>query len=791
MFIEYPNQRVPFSTKQKPEWYIPMYDYIIAKAIGERDIDAVKKRILAANGIIEDSEFKYLTAPINTSGVKIEMPGGIRDIDFINPVREKSISAYIQLPYHAQVKVNNPDVSLKRSMQLREAFEELMYKKFAEKIKTLTMNQQQGGNPPSAEDTDFMEFKKKFLAEWVDERAEQGQHILNTINSVNDFTSQRITAFNDYWSTEEFYTYRHIVGNDVITEIVPPQECFPVSNGEEYVEDYDAFVRIYPITYVDFMNKLPNLLNAEQFKILQQHIIRDTSGQFSMPYSIFKLLADGTFPNEEEHINDDKNVVLSNITGDFTMYHIVYKTEKEVKILKYLNAIGQECEMPVDSDYTVDPEIGDISVSTEYISEWHEGYRIGHDTEGISIKPKVGEVQRRDENNPRKIKLPYGGKDGILRGVFKNPIPTRLVPYLVYYKIIHLHIERTLAKYQSAIKFIPKNLLEGDEEMTRKEKVWFMKSDNMVLYDSTEVTPNEIAQGVLIKGDPDVANYIKTLMELRVSFKQEAYELGNMNDEMVGQGDPRGNVTNNNNNIAMARLGSILATRMFNKAWEKDHMANLEYSKVAFENRGSISYSTPGGEAEYHDIDPNQHNETMYGIVVSSADEDEKELKKYEDFAFNASQNGNLDVAFEAMQKDNVAGIRRIIRKLIETNKEFEQRKSQNEQANAAQSLQDAKDMKSAELQNNLDVANIKATNAIEVKNIEGDIEILKMGSTDMDKDGKDDGAEMMIKNAAMRLAERSQSFTEKKHADDMQMKTAKLNLDKKKVEVAAKKKTI
>jgi hypothetical protein len=532
------------------------------------------------------------------------------------------------------------------------------------------------------------------------------------------------------------------------------------------------------MTYVDFMNKLPDLFNKEEMDILKQHIQRHQDGYYHMPYSMLKLFAGGV--DATGQVEDKETFKLSDGKGEFNLYHMEWKSEREEKELTYLNPLGKECTMLVESDYVLDKSIGDVSLKSIWISEVLHGYKVGNDAhDGIYTKPKSNLVQRRDTNNPRRVKLTYGGKKGIMNDIFINPIPSRLVPYAVYYKIIYLHIERTLAKYQSAIKFIPKQLIETDADMSRKEKIWYMKADNMMFYDHTEITPMEVSQGVIIKGDPDIANYIQQLIELRISIKQEAWELANMNDEMVGQGDPRGNVTNNQANIAMARLGSVISTRVFNKMLLREHLANLEFSKIAFGDRKSGNFTNKQGDVVYYDIDPDLHNETDYGITMTDADADERMLKEYKEFAFNASQNGNLDIGFEAITDEDVPSIRKTIRKLIQLTKDLEEKKSA--EANQIQMEQIDRLDKMADKSNTSKetIATITTQGRIEEAMINADTAVLGINAKKEEGAEVDESIDNEIKTAAARIRERSQSLAESRANEASTMNAHRMKMDK------------
>ena len=184
-FSGLPKQRVSNSEKVSDKWYIPTYEYWISQATGSNDKGQTRECLEAANGIISDDTYKYVQNPLDANEDKLaNLPGIIRNVDFLTPIKEKNIGEYIELPYRFLVTVNNPDTILLRNEEVREEVVSILEQQLVNLLN-------KGGVETDVETRDIPdieEYTKKFMSEWFDDRAIQGQKILKLINNFNDST---------------------------------------------------------------------------------------------------------------------------------------------------------------------------------------------------------------------------------------------------------------------------------------------------------------------------------------------------------------------------------------------------------------------------------------------------------------------------------------------------------------------------------------------------------------------------------------------------------------------------
>ena len=687
MELLFPSQKTTMAEKKKANWYIPCCDYLIDRCIIMNNKIEVRRNMDAANGIIDQKTYDYVLHPLTQYDDSLHnLPGEIRDVDFITPIREKQIGEYIQLPYAFHVKTNDVDVVLERSEKYRKELTKLMQQAFINYA-----NQHEDTGVDSKPVPDISEFSKNFMQNYIDEKAIKGQERLNLLNDITDFETKRIQAFYYWWACEEFYTHRWIENGEVRTEVISPLDGFPLDNGEQFVEDMDGFVWRRRITFSQFIDDYRDKVRDEDFEIVEDLFRRyNNSEPLQFPVQMFeRRYQNDSLLNYYNTYSNYFGVRSDNPYSNFASpqflldcYKVCWKTLVPVKLLTYVNEFDKELEIEVPMEYKLDKEHGDKHVRTEWINTLMTMFRFGNRYCGVYTEPKEEVVVRRDIANPSKIKLPFGGKRGLLWGVFMNPVPKRILPYLALFRIYNLQIERNIAKYHGNIEIIPQALLNPDDTGTTKDKIYYMTADNRLFYDDEKVDINKVAQGVRVIGNDGLSDYLKTLYSIREGIKKDAWELAHMNDERMGNADTQGGKGNNEANTAKAKIGSTLMIKMFHEALRRDHIADLEFTKVAWINGKTGSYwDSNKNNYQYVTIDEAEGLDTYFGVFVKNSIDEDIKLQEFKKLAFNAAQNGDSELAAEAISADNVPQLMKYIKQHVEAEKKFKEQQAQQEQA--------------------------------------------------------------------------------------------------------------
>ena len=775
----FPDQHTPISEKLKPEWYRPTGDYLIAKGLYQKKLDTIKIWLDAANGIIDSNTIKYAISPlVSESGETFEYPGEIRETDLINVVREKNMGEYIELPYRFHVTVSNADAVEKRDMEVTQELLNLAQTTFITMMQEIQQKEQQAqidaqqGKTNSQFQTppipDFQKFANDFANQWLDERAIQGQHILELINNVNNFEVKRLQAFYYWWATEEFYTYREIINNEVYTQIIHPLEGFPLRNSELFVEDYDGFVIKKRITWEECVSKYRNKIPKEQLPYFNDLISRSSNGGAIRTNPMLlssQWMSSSDKAQYKNRVDSQVDVLLTDNSRTLNEYTYIWRTEHPIKyVTRDILMFGISQEIVADN-YKLGDDPNDIEIKEEWIEEVWIGKRIGESSIGLYLEPEPCTVQRYDKHRNRP-KLPVGGKQGILHGIAQNPVPARMIPYNIIDRLITLNIERSIAKYRDSITVIPQSMLNSDITGTYKEKMFYMKADGLLVYNDKSIDPQTVSNGFLIKSNTGLDNYFKNLIQIRDVYRRECLEIANMNPERMGDVDPSAGKSNTEQNIYRAKLGSLLSITMFNQALERDHNADLEFSKVAYAG-GKVGtyFDRVSGQNIIVNIDPDKHLDSDYGVFVRNTKLDDDKIKAYKQYAFNASQNGEFELAGAAIEADTLPELRQALKQINEARRQLEQDMANQKNESIKYAADTQKEITTTKNQLDMQKAELNSDTLIRVAEIN---KMYDLEASDIDKNQISDASERLTKFAM-----------EEAHHQD------KLNLEQQNIDIA------
>lgn len=669
MIATRPEQRVSIAAKMKESYYINNMAFYIGTAVNSNNKIATSENMEAANGIVPDSVYSYVLTPLSGEDSK-KLPGSIRDTDFITPIREKNIGEYIELPREFTVKVDDPNVTLLKNADVAKILKPVIEQAI---INAINKEQPEGQDSgvPSTSNVDVKEIADKALEEWIDERADNALQLVKAVNNDNDLESFILTAFNYWWGTEEVYIYLYIQNGGIFYEIINPMDGFTVDNGNDNVQDHEAFLIRRKLTIDRINDYYRDDLSKKDREYIDYLINNTNDGVYAIPVEVYqgiygrKLLGDD---NYEGNIN-------FSTSGAVTEHILFYKTEVKRDILIYTNELNEIQTKVIDEkEFEFNPELGHLALEKEWITETWKQVLIGDEESGIYLKPKPVDVQIYDERGANK--LPIYGKKGILRGIDINPIPKRIIPNLALHRIITLQIERQIAKFKGAIELIPQGMLKSGINASTKAAMFYRLADNTIIYDETKID-STTSQGYRIVGNDTVSNYIKTLIEFRDIIKAEAWDMANMNDGRYGNAAPSSTVTNNQQNIFNAKLGSVLSITTFNNILVKLYEAILAYAEHAYPNGRSGSLFNGDGTVAYYNMDSDTLTASKFGIHMTNSVIDGEKLKEYKSFAFAAGQHGEFQLATSALEGDSISGIRTNLNKYIKDKDEYEKQLEQ------------------------------------------------------------------------------------------------------------------
>jgi len=228
-------------------------------------------------------------------------------------------------------------------------------------------------------------------------------------------------------------------------------------------------------------------------------------------------------------------------------------------------------------------------------------------------------------------------------------------------------------------------MIQANKDGSTAASMFYKMADNTIIYDETKVDFNTVAQGYRLIGNDTASNFIRVLIEYRDTLKAEAWDMANMNDGRYGVAAPSSTVTNNQQNIFNAKLGSVLSITMFNNILVRLYTTILNYAEYAYPDGVSGSVFTREGDIKYFNLDSGVLTANKLGIYMTNAVLDFNKLKEYKDFAFSAGQGQDFGLANAAISGESISGIRLKVNEYLEKKEEYEKSVQEQEQAQIKQ----------------------------------------------------------------------------------------------------------
>ena len=243
--VEFPNQRVSHSVKNKPEWYANCCDFVIEAGVNAKDND-VEEKFSILHGNIPDKYYKKTLNPYNfTKDDYKRYPATMRNYDIIKGIVRRFVGEYIKSPHDFIVGANNPEVVFAKNAKLRQEVMKIAEQAIAQKIQQSYQEfLGQGGDPNQfnvQEQVDIEAFIKEFNENFIDEISAQGQDLLAVIDDITDSFVLYARAYFEFVTFGECYTYTDVDGENLIKRVVSCRDAFPVPNDSTFVKDYDMF----------------------------------------------------------------------------------------------------------------------------------------------------------------------------------------------------------------------------------------------------------------------------------------------------------------------------------------------------------------------------------------------------------------------------------------------------------------------------------------------------------------------------------------------------------------------
>ena len=738
--VNFPKQRVSASEKDKPAWYQNCIDYVIDAGLSFNDRTDTERKLQILHGNIPDEFYKKTLNPYNAENEKYKrFPATMRNYDIMSDIIRRYVSEYFKGIHEFIVGANNPEIVLKKNIKLKEeiaimaqqAFKQEFEKRWAE----MQQQAQQQGTPveqlnPQEAMPDPEQFLKDFEDNYIDDESKQGQDLLDYIRSITEDTLIYLSAFFNYCSLGECYTYSDIRGNTIHKENIPVLEAYPIPNSNFFIEDHDMFAHRMLMSYNQIIDMFDEVLSKEDREFLDRYYsttnASNTHTQFlySQYFEAFPAACEKFGEKERELFRNESVQIAADNNNLFEVWHVVWRGEARQGILTYVNEMGFTTTRVVEENYQLNPEAGDINIDWAYEPQVYEGYRIG--TRWTGVYP----IKARPIAYQRNGKLPYNGIMEVLPMFGKFSIIELITPFQIMRNIISYHREMVIAKNKMLILLLPESLIAGDEE----DKIYKMAADGtLIVNDEEDNTGQKMAQVRLLNAN--LGDYINQLSQLIEQIKMDARELVDMNMQRYGEIAQSAGSTTTQEAIARSSMGSVIIVAMFDEMRKHDYQRDLDFGKLAYVDGLQTTFFDDKHNRRYLSLDVNSYIMSEYGILVKNEQKELDKINQLRQWAFSAAQNGDLDMAIAAITGENVTQIKATVEKFMELKRKHETDMQQAEQMLKQEELQNKLAEIQAKGEEDRKTQELKYQYELQMKYLDVDMSLLAPGEESAARD--------------------------------------------------------
>lgn len=741
--LKFPQQKVSGAIKSKAEWYTNCIDYVIdtGLAMNDRTEDEIKLRIL--RGDIPNSFYKKTLNPYNATNEKYQrFPATMRNLDIMSDIIRRYVSEYFKGVHEFIVGANNPDIVINKNAKLKEKIGELAQQAFQQEFEkayqqAIQQAQQQGQDPNTVNPQDSMpdpeQFIKEFNEKYIDDESKQGQDMLDYIRSITQDNIIYLSAFFNFVSLGECFSYCDVRGSKIVKENIPVLEAYPIPNGNYFVEDHDMFARKMMLSYQQIMDMFEDNLDDKDKAFLETYYSQQSvhGGITRLTYNqYFETYPDvcEKFNKEERELfkRDPINVYDVN-TNLYEVWHVVWRGEAKRGILTYVNELGLTTTRVVEEGYKLNKEAGDVDIEWTYEPQVYEGYRIG--TRYTAIYP----IKARPIAFNREGKLPYNGIMEVLPMMGKFSIIKLITPYQIMRNIFAYHREMVIAKNKMLILLLPESLIASNTE----DKIYKMAADGVLIVDDTEDANSQKMANIRLL-NASLGSYITELTNLMEATKLEAREMVDMNVQRYGDIAQSAGAATTQEAITRSSMGMVILVQMFDEFRKTDYNRDLDYCKLAYIDGLDTSYWNELGQKKYISLDVDTFINSDYSTTVRNDSKELDKVQQLRQWAFSAAQNGDLDMALAAITGDNVSQIKATVQKFTELKRQHEEQMQQTEQMLKQEEIQNKLREIEAKGEQDRLTEQLKYQYELQLKYIDVDMSLLG-------QEGTDDGSEKRL----------------------------------------------
>ena len=745
------------------------------------------------NNIIDFRDFEYVCKPFGVDEEGFELPAKMSNRDIISNKIKVILGMEMRRPFDYKVLAVNPEATTRKEQQEFNMMRDYVISEILGPIKKqieLSKAQEQGDEPLTSLQKEKLQEEinaqlkamtpeevKLYMQRKHQDPAELLSHQLLEYLSIKKDLKGKFNngAKHALITAKEFYWVGEVNGEPEVRVCNPLRLNFNASPDTEFIEDGEWVTYEYRMSPSDCIAFFAEDLTNDEIDSIYKDYSNYTHNIFER--DLFNFANNGPISQYDYQTNNTVRVL-----------HAVWKSLREVKFLKYEDDNGEVQQMIVDEAYELNKDAGDIEITSEWIPEVYEGYKIGANI-FKKLRPVPG--QFKDMDNLYMSKLPYYG--AIYDAT--NSQPTSFVDrgkvWQYYLNIVYYRAELLMASDKGKKVLMNINAVPDSAGIDIEKFQYFFESSPFGWFNPNEEgmtysDVNAIAKVIDLSTASDIGKYI----ELAEKIKQECGEAMGVSRQMEAQLGPEDAVSNTRQSLIQSSYILEPFFNLHNRIKKNVLTALIETAKVCYSNKKpqKLSYVLDDLSVRTLDLDPALLDNSTIGLFVTDSSSAQEIKDTITQLAHAALQNQSVkfsDIVSILKETSITAAEDRLKASEVES----EERANQAEMARikAQKDLEESKVQHEKEKwQHEIDLAIVKEEEKRKTEVVKGALVGASFNpDQDVDKDGINDyleiarhGLDADVKRAKVDLD--VAKFQHQKIVD-----TEKLKLEKEKIKAA------
>lgn len=765
---------------------------------GISDYQRMKVNYDLYNNIIDLSDFEYVCKPFGAGQEGFELPAKMVNRDIISNKIKVILGMEMRRPFEYKVLAVNPEATTRKEQEefgrmrdyviseIMSPIKQKLEMQQAEELKgqQLTPEEQQQIQAQTQQQLQAMTPKevKVYMERDHQDPAEVLNHRLLEYLSVRRDVKGKFGLGTKHAAIagKEFYWVGEVNGEPDVRVCNPLRSNYGISPETEFVEDGEWFTYEYRMSPSDTVSFFADELTDDEIDQIYNDYSNYTHNIYGTDVINFDR-KDGT-SHYDHHLNNTVRVL-----------HGVWKSLREIKFLKYEDENGDVQEMIVDELYQLDELVGDIEITSEWIPEVYETYKIGTD---IYKKMRPVPGQFKDMDNLYECKLPYYGAVYDATNSQVTSLVDRGKVWQYYLNIVYYRAELLMASDKGKKVLMNINAVPDSAGIDIEKFQYFFESSPFGWFNPNEEGTgyndvNTIAKVIDLSTASDIGRYI----ELAEKIKQECGEAMGVSRQMEAQMGTNEAVSNTRQALVQ---NSYILEPFFNlhSRIKKNVLTGLlEVAKVCYSNKKpqKLSYILDDMSIKTLDMDPALLDNSTIGLFINDSSTAQEIKDNITSLAHAALQNQQVKLSdiFSIIKETSVTVAEDNLKASEKEMQEYEAAKQQ-QQIDAQKQLQEAQSQHEREKwEHEKEMVVLKEEERRKTEVIKGALVGASFNADqDVDNDGTNDFIELARNGLNADIERRKLDIESEKLQHQKAMDAEKIKNDRKKLEIDSKKTT-